>query len=581
MYKKNEIKNNIIAIDTEATGLDICRDTVTHLSWAYRNKDDEICKGVTSDHSKMKEIAEDIGTVKIYQNAKYDYHVLNNTGIKPFGFHFDTQVGDFLVDENPWHNLDAIGRRWVGRGKKEKHQDIPRPDPDQISIFDEDMERDYEDYAIEDAALTFESFEKIKEALLGISWDGPLTMWDYYGKYERNFMHVLFDMERHGFPMDAEFLEGLVPYLDKQIQKNAREFLEWADKPIDLNSPSQLSNFLYDVKGFPIYNRTRTKAPSTNEKALELLIVNGYAVDPLNSLLNYKLNSKLLNTYVTPILEAMDSSNRVHTQFHQTAAVTGRLSCSDPPLHQIPSKKDIIALRTAFIAPPGWVVVRADYNQIELRIAGMLSGDHNMIGILSKGGDIHKETAILLSGGRWNSFDEDEKELQRKHAKTINFGVIYGMGAKTLAKTTGMSVKDAKQYLRNHNEAFPSIRETKEIMDEQLDSQGFLTTILGRRRNIKNPEEHYKGFNSVDQGTAADVMKLSMIEVYKDSKIKNLDYKPLLQVHDELVGICPLSARYELMRRKKELMENSFPHRGEIPFKVSINCGPSWGDCKG
>ena len=572
-----------ISIDTETTGLDIVRDTVTHGSWAYRRTDGKMISGVTTNMEKLKEIAEDFATLKIYHTMPYDTHLMMNMGIQPFGFHFDINVGSFLVDENPSHRLDAIGKRFIGMGKVDEWKNLKKKgDPRQNSLpgVDEERERKYCEYARGDAIITHLSYYEIEQRLREEEWMAGKDFYQYYSMYERDLAMTLFAIERRGMLIDREFCESVQPLLRKQIQHNASIVYQWAGYEVDLNSPAKIANLLYDEKGLPVYKRTRTKGRSTDKDALKLLIVNNHHPEQINALLNYALNNMLLNTFVSPMLRKIDSSNYIHTRYNQAIAKTGRLSSSDPNLQNIPSKQDIISLRSAFTAPPGYDVGRADYDQVELRITAMEANDPVMMSILLQGGDIHSETAAAISGQPLSQFPKEVADKMRSDAKTLNFGVLYGMGAATFAKNTGMKLPDAKDYIKAYFERHPGISMAKRNIEEALAINGYVNTSLGRRRHIYNPEDYYKGFNSVVQGGARDVIICAQIKLENDKELRDMEFRQRMQVHDEIVFTHPTENRRPVMKRVKHIMETAYPIPCTVPLKVSMSVGPTWDETK-
>ncbi|HUK12330.1 MAG TPA: DNA polymerase I [Thermoanaerobaculaceae bacterium] len=395
---------------------------------------------------------------------------------------------------------------------------------------------------------------------------------------------VLEAMERHGIRLDLGVLEELGRRLAASLAELEREIHAEAGAPFNINSPQQLADVLFQRKGLPVLRRTaKTKAPSTDADVLAELASRGHRLPAL--LLEYREQTKLKSTYVDTLPREIAADGRVHTRFNQAVAATGRLSSSDPNLQNIPVRTEMgREVRRAFVADPGDVLLAADYSQIELRVLAHMSEDPALEAAFAAGEDIHRATAALVFGIAPELVGPD----QRRAAKTINFGLIYGMSAFALARELGVANAEAQRFIDAYFARLPRVREFLDGIKEQARSSGKVTTLFGRVRWISGLDSHNsqvrgnaerQAINAPVQGTAADLMKVAMIKLHGELASRRLPARLLLQVHDELILEVARDAADEVGRVAREVMESAAALR--VPLKVDIGVGVSWAAAKG
>ena len=396
-----------------------------------------------------------------------------------------------------------------------------------------------------------------------------------YREIELPLIYVLYKMEKRGVLFDREYLEGFGRELDEKSKDIEREIFEIAGEEFNLNSPKQLANILFEKLRLKPLKRTKS-GYSTDVETLTSLALEGHKIAEL--LLEYRKLTKLNSTFVKGILKHMDKEGRVHTTFIQTGTATGRLSSAEPNLQNLPVSDEISKkIRYAVTAPEGYTLVWADYSQIELRVLAHLSGDEKLIEAYRKGRDIHTETASHLFGVSPDGVDEK----LRRVAKTVNFGIIYGMSPHGLSERLGIPVKEAEEYIERYFEKFPRVKDYIENTLKEAYEKGYVKTIFGRvrplpelrssNRNIRNFGER-AAVNATIQGSAADIMKLAMVKLYK--KLEKLGAYMVLQVHDEIVIEAPEEKAEEIVKTVRETMENVIELL--VPLTVDVNVGKHW-----
>jgi DNA polymerase-1 len=505
------------------------------------------------------------------QNLKYDKHVLRRMGIEIARIQDDGLLLSFVLDPSrESHGLDYFARTLLG------HENV-RLD----SLVGKGKSKTFEEVTLEQAlAYAAESVDtalricKLLRAKLEASSKGLLAV---YETLELPLLEVLFEMEHAGIMIDTSRMSVIGADLRASMNEIHKEISAVAGDDLNLNSPKQLAHVLFEKLQLPVVKRTST-GPSTDVTVLETLAEQ----HPLpKMILDYRKVQKLLSTYVETLpLLIVPSTKRVHTSYNQAGAATGRLSSNDPNLQNIPVKTALgRRIRSAFVAQPGWQFISADFSQVELRMLAHLSQDALLIDSFKQGVDIHLRTATALFGVE----QADVTPLMRNRAKTVNFGLLYGMSAFRLSREEGVSIAEAKAFIERYFSTFPSVRA---FMDEVLEggrSHGYVETILGRRRyvpdlssrnhNLRQGAERI-AVNTPIQGSAADLIKLAMLKLQASLKAAKLQTRILLQVHDELVLEAPdgeLEAAQTIVRHD---MENALALR--VPLKVSVSVGQDW-----
>jgi len=407
---------------------------------------------------------------------------------------------------------------------------------------------------------------------------------DLFTSMELPLVPVLEAMERHGIRLDLEVLDELSRRLGTSIAELEREIHSEAGGPFNINSPQQLAEVMFERRGLPVLRRTaKTKAPSTDADVLSELAARGFRLPAL--LIEYREQTKLKSTYVDALPRQVGTDGRVHTRFNQAVAATGRLSSSDPNLQNIPVRTEMgREVRRAFVADPGQLLLTADYSQIELRVLAHLSEDPALRDAFERGEDIHRATAALVFGVEPELVNPD----QRRAAKTINFGLIYGMGAYALARELGVTNGQAKEFIESYFARLPRVRAYLEATKEQARATGRVTTLFGRVRLIAGLESsnaqvrgnaERQAINAPVQGTAADLMKLAMIRLHRELDESRLPARLLLQVHDELILEVDEAAADRVAALARSVMEGAATLR--VPLRVDIGAGSSWTAAKG
>ncbi|MBX6362481.1 MAG: DNA polymerase I [Gemmatimonadetes bacterium] len=523
----------------------------------------------------LVQMLEDDAVEKIGQNLKYDLLVLRRAGVELRGIAFDTMVASYVIEPGRReHNLDALALQYLDH-RTTTYEELCGKGKDEIPFAEVPLER-ARDYCCEDSdvALRLEAIFRDELEKLGLM--------ELYRTIEMPLLPVLADMEWAGIRIDPGFFAALAKKLTRELGLIQEEIYKVAGTEFNINSTPQLRQILFEKLGLPVLKRTKT-GPSTDVSVLEELAAQGHALPRL--LIEYRQLDKLKGTYVDALPLAVNpGTGRIHTSFSQTVAATGRLSSSDPNLQNIPIRTEIGAeIRKGFIPADGHVFLAADYSQIELRILAHLSGDPAFVTAFRNGEDIHRQTAAIV-------FDVPVEQVtpqMRNAAKTINFATIYGIGPFALAQRLGTSVADARKFIDQYFQRFPGVRR---YLDEQIEHarvHGYVETLSGRRRYI--PEIHARNFsvrqfgeraatNAPVQGTAADIIKIAMIDIHRELARRGAKTRMLLQVHDELVFEVPFAEVEEMRDLVKQRMEGAFAL--EVPLEVATGIGENWYECK-
>lgn len=521
--------------------------------------------------SRLKPFLTEERPKKLGQNLKYDLQVLLNYGIEVKGVAFDSMIAHWLLyPDAPSHSLETIAREELGIQVQTYK-----------ALLAQGGEREIREVTVERAARY-----SGEDAEMVMRLRGPLTrklaeaeLLKLFEDMEIPLIEVLLWMERRGVLLDVDELRAQGKELEILLEKIREELFSLAGGPFNPNSTPQVREILYERLKLPVLEKTKT-GPSTDAQVLRDLAQ--YHEFPAK-LIAYRELEKLRNTYIEKLPQYVHpKTGRVHTSFNQTGTATGRLSSSDPNLQNIPAKTEVgVDIRRAFIAPPGKVLLGADYSQIELRVLAHLSGDEALIEAFQRGEDLHRRTAAILFGVPLEAVDSRMRTI----AKRVNFGIIYGITPYGLARDQGISQEEAKALIDRFFQAYPKVAEFVEKLVEEARNTGYARTLFGRKRplpGLRNPERRGIGqdrrnaINTPIQGTAADLMKLAMLRIHKAWKDGKLPAEMILQIHDELVFEVAESDAEEAGKIVRELMEGVWELR--VPLKVDIKVGRNWGE---
>ena len=519
---------------------------------------------------RLKSWLEDGSRPKVGQNVKYDRHVLANQGIEVRGYQHDTMLQSYVLEVHKPHGLSSLALRHLGRSGL-TYEDLCGKGAHQIPFTQVDVARAAE-YACEDADQTLD----VHMALWPRLAQDPKLREVY--ELEIATSEALYRIERNGVLIDAPTLAAQSAILGQRIVQLETESYAIAGQPFNLSSPKQLGEIFFDKLGLPVIKKTATGARSTDEEVLEKL-----AEDyPLPArILEHRGLSKLKGTYTDKLAQmALPRTGRVHTHYAQAVAVTGRLSSNDPNLQNIPVRTaEGRKVREAFVASTGHVIASADYSQIELRIMAHLSDDEALLKAFHEGLDVHKATASEVFGVAVEQVSSE----QRRYAKTINFGLIYGMSAFGLAKSLGIDNTAAKNYITRYFERFSGVKRYMDETRQQAKTQGYVETVLGRRLylpEINSPNGPRRAgaeraaINAPMQGTAADLIKLSMVAVQKALDDQQRKTMVIMQVHDELV--------FEVPEAEVDWVKSEIPRLMagvaalKVPLLAEVGLGLNW-----
>ncbi|HXS87703.1 MAG TPA: DNA polymerase I [Steroidobacteraceae bacterium] len=509
---------------------------------------------------------------KIGHHLKYGQHALKRKGIELRGVRFDSMLESYVWNSTATrHEIDAVVRRYLGFDPI-NYEDLAGRGAKQIPFGQVAIDVATK-YAAENADLVLQLHRVLWTNISGVP-----ELRSLYEEIEQPLVPVLYRMEQAGVLIDGELLRQQSLELARNMREIEARAHAAAGGPFSLDSPKQLQDVLYGKLGLPVLGKTATGQPSTAESVLEEL-ADKYELPRL--ILDYRGFAKLKSTYTDKLpLQINRTSQRVHTCYHQAVAATGRLSSMEPNLQNIPIRTpEGRRIRQAFVAPPGWCIVAADYSQIELRIMAHLSGDEGLLNAFAEERDIHQATAAEVFGMALDQVSAD----QRRTAKMINFGLIYGMSAFGLASRLGIERSEARRYVDLYFERYPGVRRYMDETRQQARERGYVETVFGRRlylndiasRNaaLRQGAER-QAINAPMQGTAADIIKRAMIQVDRWLSASNLPARLLLQVHDELVFEVQQDAADELMGRARELMGAAAQLRTSL--KVDVGSGANW-----
>ncbi len=573
----------LVSLDTETTSLDPMLARLVGISFSveegeaaylplahhYAGAPDQL--SLDTALALLKPWLEDGNSAKCGQNLKYDRHVFANHGIRLAGVRDDSMLASYVLESHQRHNMDDLAARHLGETTV-SYEDICGKGAKQIGFGEVDVAI-AANYAAEDADITLRLNHYFAGQLQG-------RLAEVYRDIELPVAEVLFTMERHGVLIDREQLASQSHQLGSEMLRLEAQAYELAGQPFNLNSPKQLQEILFGKLGIPTkgVKKTPSGGYSTDESVLETLALD----HPLpKCILEYRSLAKLKSTYTDKLPTLINpDTGRVHTNYAQAVAITGRLASSDPNLQNIPVRTvEGRRVREAFIAPPGCQIVSADYSQIELRIMAHLSGDEGMLAAFASGEDIHRATAAEVFGVTLEQVTSD----QRRAAKAINFGLIYGMSAFGLAAQLDIERSAAQQYIDRYFMRYPGVAEYMQTTRETAREQGYVETVFGRRLylpeiRLSNPARRAgaerAAINAPMQGTAADLIKLAMIAVQQWLSNDGMASKLIMQVHDELVLEVPEAELAVVKQRLPEIMAGVASLK--VPLLAEVGAGASW-----
>ncbi|HRW58585.1 MAG TPA: DNA polymerase I [Chlamydiales bacterium] len=576
--EKKILKEKEVCIDTETDSLSFMEDALVGIGFCFEKKsayyvplngdlDEKIILNFLKKILSSK-------TSFFGHNLKFDYHVLLNKGLEISNISFDTLLASYLINpQNRRHNLDQITLELFSK-KKIAFSDLTKKGKKNIPMSEVPIE-EVTEYCCEDVDYTLrikEKFEKIIE---------KNKLEDILYNMEIPLIPVLAKMEKNGIYIDLKKFETMSKHLKAEVKKIEHKIYTEAGEEFNINSPKQLSKILFEKLELAMPGRKKTEY-STGAQVLEKLKNEAPIIEHI---LDYRTAQKLISTYIDALPKQInEETSRIHPTFNQSITATGRLSCQDPNLQNIPIKsKEGKEIREAFVPQKrGWSFISADYSQIELRILAHFSKDKDLIEAFKKGEDIHTHTASTI-------FEVPKKEVtsqMRRQAKAVNFGILYGQGAYGLSENLNISHRKAKEFIEAYFEKYPTIKDWIDQMIEEAKKTGVTTTLFGRLRpinDIHNKNPHIRAaaerlaINTPLQGTAADIIKKAMIDIDHEITKKNLEGFLVLQIHDELIFEVPDSEIPQFKKIIESKMTNAF--KLAVPLEVDISVGKNWGEC--
>lgn len=572
----------LFALDTETDNLDYMAANLVGISFALENGEaaylplqlDYLGAPKTLEKTTalalLKPILENPAIQKVGQNFKYDLTIFARNGIDVQGVAFDTMLESYVLNSTGRHNMDDLAKRYLGH-QTISFEEIAGKGKNQLTFNQIPLEKAAE-YAAEDADVTMKLQQVLWEKL-----SKEPTLEKLFKEMELPLLGVLSRMERRGVLIDSDALFLQSNEIANRLSELEEQAYVLAGQPFNLASTKQLQEILFDKLGLPVIQKTPKGAPSTNEEVLEEL---AFSHELPKVLVEHRGLSKLKSTYTDKLPQMVNpQTGRVHTSYHQAVTATGRLSSSDPNLQNIPIRNEEgRRIRQAFIARKGFTVVAADYSQIELRIMAHLSQDQGLINAFTQGKDIHRSTAAEIFGV---SLDDVTSE-QRRNAKAINFGLIYGMSAFGLSRQLGIGRADAQSYMDLYFKRYPGVQTFMHDIREKAKAQGYVETLFGRRlylpdinssNGMRRKAAERVAINAPMQGTAADIIKRAMIQL--DQKLQNdPDIAMIMQVHDELV----FEVRSEKVAFYSELIKTQMESAADlvVPLIVEVGQGTNW-----
>ena len=573
-----------ISFDTETTSLDYMNAELVGVSIALKpneafyipiNHNYEGVEKQLEEHfvlEALKPFLESDEIPKIGHNLKYDRHILQNLGIDLKGKLLDTMLFSYVNNSTiTRHNLDAVSKRYLNINPT-SYEDVAGKGAKQIPFSEVSIEVASE-YASEDADISLKLYEHIEPLV-----QKETKLAKLYSEIEGPLIYTLGDIERNGVLIDSEKLNEQSKELEAKILELEQKVQKSAGEDFNLGSPKQLQEILYEKLGLPVIKKTPKGQPSTAESVLQELSMDFPIVQDI---LSYRAISKLKSTYTDKLPKMVNSNTgRVHTSYHQAVTATGRLSSSDPNLQNIPIRSEEgRRIREAFIAPDGYKILAADYSQIELRIMAHLSRDQGLMDAFAKGQDIHQATAAEI----FSTNIDEVTANQRRSAKAINFGLIYGMSAFGLSKQLQITRAEAQNYIEQYFDRYPQVKHYMDETKQSAKKMGYVETVFGRRLYLADIESsNYQrrqyaersAINAPMQGTAADLIKMAMILLHQKIKEESFEAKIIMQVHDELVIEVNENQSDELSEITRSVMSEI--SKLDVDLKVDADIGNNW-----
>ena len=572
----------LVGFDTETTGLEPMTATLVGMSFAFGEEaaylplehqypGAPVQIGAARALELLTPWLESTAHKKVGQNLKFDAHVLANHGVRLGGIAHDTLLESYVIEVHERHDLDSLSQRHLG-WKTISYDEVTGKGAARIPFSAVEIGRATE-YAAEDADCAFAVHEVLYRKIAA-----EPRLKEVYEAIELPVMPVLLTMERNGVLLDRAKLEAQSHELGKEMLALEEKAYQAAGQPFNLNSPKQIQEILFERQKLPVKKKTPSGQPSTDEDVLAELALD-YPLPKL--LLEYRALAKLKSTYTDKLPKMVHAgTGRVHTTYSQAVAVTGRLASNDPNLQNIPIRTPQgRRIREAFIAPPGCKIMSADYSQIELRIMAHLSGDEGLRHAFAHGHDVHRATAAEVFGRTLEEVSADE----RRTAKVINFGLIYGMSAFGLAQNLGIERTTAQAYIDSYFSRYPGVKRYMDETKEKARADGYVETVFGRRLWLPeirsaNPQRRAgaerAAINAPMQGTAADLIKLAMIAVQGWLEREKLSTRLIMQVHDELVLEVPQAELVPAKEKLRDLMQGVAAL--SVPLIVEVGVGDNW-----
>ncbi|MBL4638057.1 MAG: DNA polymerase I [Proteobacteria bacterium] len=585
-YWLNQLQQaELFAFDTETTSLNYLDARIVGLSFAVKAGEAAYLP-LTHDYegapkqlnidtvlALFKPLLEDPNQHKVGQNLKYDRHILLNHGIDLQGIQHDTMLQSYVLDSTATrHDMDSLAEKYLGRTTIH-FEDIAGKGKKQLTFNQIDL-AEAGPYAAEDADITLQLHQTLWPQVQAVP-----ALVEVYTQLEMPLLPVLNTLERNGVNIDIWMLQQQSDQLGQKIDQLEQQAWEVAGEEFNLGSPKQLQVILYEKLELPILKKTPKGQPSTAEGVLQELADDGYELPQV--IMSYRSASKLKSTYTDRLPEQVNrTTGRVHTSYHQAVTATGRLSSSDPNLQNIPIRSEEgRKIREAFVAPDGYTLLAADYSQIELRIMAHLSQDPGLLKAFAAGEDIHRHTAAEIFGVELEQVSND----QRRSAKAINFGLIYGMSAHGLSKQLGIERHQAADYMTTYFDRYPGVKSYMNDTRDLAKLDGYVETLFGRRLHLpeinssngmRRQYAERTAINAPMQGTAADIIKQAMIDIHAWLIESNSEIRMIMQVHDELVFEVP-TGQIEAAKTKIEnyMMQAA---KLDVPLEVGLGTGDNW-----